>query len=357
MEAFPEADLFTLIYDEDKVNEIFPKSIINKQVFKLSSQKIYNLFKKQRFCLPFMWQSVESLDFSWYDIVLCSSSWFAHWAITKPETKFIVYYHSPSRYLWDYTNEYKNSLGINKGIRRILKWFLNRILLKNRIWDYIASIRVDIPLVASKHASKRIKKYYRRDDFKVIYPSVEIDKFLDFNEKLKKQNYYVTVAALTEWKRIDILIDCFNKMPDKKLKIIWIWNYEKYYKKISTSDNIEFLWSMYWDDLIKTLKQAKGFLFVSNDDFWIAPVEALSCNTPVFWLAKWWLLETNIPWVTWDFFYDIDWKDFIDKFKIFEKNIEQWVYKKQNLIKHVKQFSKDNFIKEIRKIVKETYNS
>jgi glycosyltransferase involved in cell wall biosynthesis len=93
-------------------------------------------------------------------------------------------------------------------------------LLKNRIWDYIASSRVDIPIAASKHVSKRIKKYYNRSDFKVVYPSVEIEKFLNFKGNLEKEDYYITVAALTEWKRLDILIKAFNEMPDKKLKIV-----------------------------------------------------------------------------------------------------------------------------------------
>jgi len=283
LDAFPEADLFTLIYDEKKVSSSFPKNIINNQVFKLPSQKRYNLLKKQRFCLWLMAKSVESLDFSEYDVVLCSSSWFAHWAITKPETKFIVYYHSPARYLWDYTNEYKDSLWINSWIKKILKYPLNKMLLKNRMWDYIASSRVDLPVSASKHVWKRIKKYYKRDDFKVIYPSVEIDKFLDFKPKTQKKDYYITVAALTEWKRLDILINAFNEIPDKKLKIIWVWDYENSYKDMVKSSNIEFLWAQYGEDLIRLLKEAKWFLFASCDDFGIAPVEALACNTPVFW--------------------------------------------------------------------------
>jgi hypothetical protein len=59
-------------------------------------------------------RAVESFDFSDYDVVICSSSGFAHGAITKPETKFIVYYHSPARYLWDWTNEYKKDIGFDK---------------------------------------------------------------------------------------------------------------------------------------------------------------------------------------------------------------------------------------------------
>jgi hypothetical protein len=57
-----------------------------------------------------MASSVESLDFSKYDVVIASTSGFAHGAITKPETQFLVYYHSPARYMWDWTNEYKKDI-------------------------------------------------------------------------------------------------------------------------------------------------------------------------------------------------------------------------------------------------------
>ena len=119
-----------------------------------------------------------------------------------------------------------------------------------------------------------------------------------------------------------------------------------------TSKNIDFVWYKTWDKLIKLLKQAKGFIFVSNDDFGIAPVEALACNTPVFALAKWGALETNIAWKTWEFFLDENWSDFLENFKIFEKNINSKLYKSENLIEHAKQFSKKSFIEEIKKIVK-----
>jgi hypothetical protein len=71
---YPNADIFTLIYDEKKCGNIFPKKKINKQVFQLKTQKIYKYTKKQRLCLAYMAQSIEQLDFSDYDVVLCSSS-------------------------------------------------------------------------------------------------------------------------------------------------------------------------------------------------------------------------------------------------------------------------------------------
>ena len=225
LKIFPKADLFTLIYDEKKVTNIFPKSKINSQVFKLKSQRFYNLTKHQRLCLLFMASSVESLDFSEYDIVICSSSGFAHWAITKPETKFIVYYHSPARYMWDWTNEYKNDIGWNKWI----KWYiLNKLFLKLRQWDYIASKRVDLSLANSKNCQNRIWKYYRNKS-EIIYPPVEVNRFqkrIPPNPPLLKwgiiwEKYYIIISALSEFKKIDIAINAFNELKNINLLIIW----------------------------------------------------------------------------------------------------------------------------------------
>ncbi|MFC1797776.1 hypothetical protein ACFLY2_00930 [Patescibacteria group bacterium] len=71
---YPDADIFTLIYDEEKCGKIFPENKINPQVFDLSTQTVYKYTKKQRLCLPFMAKAIEQLDFSEYDVVLCSSS-------------------------------------------------------------------------------------------------------------------------------------------------------------------------------------------------------------------------------------------------------------------------------------------
>ena len=150
--------------------------------------------------------------------------------------------------------------------------------------------------------------------------------------------------------RLDILINAFNSMSDKKLKIVWVWAYEKQYKSMCEWENIEFLWYKSWDELTEIVSKSKWFLFVSNDDFWIAPVEALACSTPVLALAKWWALETNVAWVTWEFFEDENGSDFIKNFRIFEENIDLGKYKKQDLIDQAKKFSKDRFIDEIKKI-------
>jgi hypothetical protein len=117
LHIFPEADLFTLIYDEKKVGTVFPKQYAKGKEIQSAywTQYVYDLTKKQRLCLPFMARAVESLDFSKYDVVIVSSSGFAHGIVTKPETQTIIYYHSPARYLWDWTHQYKKDIGWNTG--------------------------------------------------------------------------------------------------------------------------------------------------------------------------------------------------------------------------------------------------
>lgn len=352
---FPNADLFTLIYDESKVWSIFPKDKINQQVFKLKTQKIYNFFKKQRFCLPFMPISVESLDFSNYDFVICSSSWFAHWAITKPETKFIVYYHSPARYLWDWTNEYKKDIWFDKWI----KWyFLNKLFLKLRCWDYIASKRQDINLANSKNTKSRITKYYRKDS-EILYPPVEINRFkkkiphpnpLPEGEGIT-QKYYIIISALTEFKKIEIAINWFNEIGNENLLIIWWWDYKQSLEKLVKWDNIEFLWPKFWDELVYLVQNSSWLIFPWEEDFWIVPIEVMASWKPVF-AYKWgWLLETVLEWVTWEFFDNKDWKDFVEKFNIFNENNKEGLYNSENCVKQAEKFWEENFEKFIKSLV------
>ena len=356
LDIYPNADLFTLIYDEKKVGSVFPKEKI-KQVPKFT-QIIYELFKNQRFCLPFMSRSTESLDLSEYDVVISSNSAFVHWCLTKPETKFIVYYHTPARYMWDRTNEYKKEIWWNKWIKLFI---LNYLLKSLRIWDYIASQRHNITIANSTNVAKRLKKYYNLDA-KIIYPWVEIDRFkkeIIESYILPTKKYYIIISALTEFKKIDISIKAFNKMLDKNLIIVWTGNYENKLNELSQKDwnyskekqNIFFVWPKYWDELVFFLQNSRGLIFSWEEDFWIVPIESFWAGKPVF-AYKWWgLAETMLEWITGEFFENKNWIDFIEKFKIFDENIKQWKYNCEKIMDIAKKYSQEVFEKQIREIV------
>lgn len=361
VDIFPEADLYTLIYDENKVWKVFPKEKIK---FAKSTQRIYNITKNQRFCLPFMSKAVESLDFSSYDVVLCSSSWFAHGAITKPETKFIVYYHSPARYLWDWTNEYKKDIWWNSWIKW---WVLNKLFLNLRKWDYIASKRSDISLANSKNSSSRVKKYYKKES-EIIYPPIETNRFqkkLSKNKvrwkilewkflsiKWEKLDYYIIISALTEFKKIEIAIEWFNKIPENNLVIIWDWNYRSVLESKVKWNNMLFTWAMYWDDLVELVQDSLGLIFPWEEDFWIVPIEAMAAWKPVFAYRWWWLLETVLEDKTWNFFNDKSWYDFVSKFREFDKKVKHNFFNENFIKDHAFQFDESNFEKRIKEIVK-----
>ena len=366
--VYPDADIFTLIYDEKKVWKIFPKNKINTQVFGLFTQKTYNLTKRQRLCLPFMSKAVESLDFSDYDVVLCSSSAFAHWAITKPETKFIVYSHSPARYMWDWTNEYKKDIWWNKWI----KWFiLNRLFLKLRQWDFIASKRCDLTLANSKNTQNRITKYYRKDS-DILYPPVEVGRFsrkkpvasslvgnrpppnpLLSKEGVEKNlpgNYYIIISALTEFKKIEVAVEWFNKLSDKNLIIVWEWNFRQKLEKKAWK-NIVFTWAKYWSDLVSLVQNSNWLIFPGEEDFWIVPIEVMAAWKPVFSYRWGGLLETIIEWITWEFFDDKNWNDFVEKFKVFDTNNNNWRYTDKNCVRQAEKFSENKFEQKIKELV------
>ena len=354
MKLFPDATIFTLIYDEKKCGKVFPREKISPQVWKSKTQKRYNLFKKQRFCLALMAISVENFDFSEYDLVICSSSWFAHWAITKPETKFVVYCHSPARYMWDWTNEYKRDLGLNSWWKKyFLKPFIERTFYKNRQWDLMASSRADLIIANSKNTSNRIKKYYRRES-EILYPPVETQRFAKILEKnnFEKpfEKYYIIISALTEFKKIEIAISWFNEL-EENLLIIWAGDFREDLEKLTKKENIKFVWAKYDDELVFLVQNSSGLIFPWEEDFGIVPIEVMSAWKPVFAYKGWWLLETNIEWVTWSFFEDKNWKDFIEKFEIFHKNNLKNIYTRENCINQAKNFSQEIFEKNFLELI------
>ncbi len=359
LQIYPDADIFTLIYDEKVVGKTFPKHKIHPHVFKTRTQKVYTLTKNQRFCLPFMSSSIESFDFSSYDIVLVSSSGFAHGVITKPETKTIIYYHSPARYMWDWTNEYKRDIWAQTGIKG---YILNSLFLKFRQWDYIASTRHDITLANSKNTARRIQKYYKKDS-QVLYPPIETERFAKkminwINEKPSNRKtpkkYYIILSTLTEFKRLDIALSAFTKLPDVNLIIIGEWDQRKELELASSnSQNISLVWAKYGDELVSLVQKSLGLIFPGEEDFGIVPIEVMAAGKPVFALWRWWLTETVIPWETWEFFRSIEGEDFLREFQKFHKNNISWEYTSKACKKQAQKFDKTKFEREIIKLIED----
>jgi pentatricopeptide repeat protein len=120
--------------------------------------------------------------------------------------------------MWDWTNEYKKDLNISKFSAPIFFYFLNKIFLNLRQWDFMASKRADIILANSSNTANRIRKYHRNPS-EVLPPPIEITRFNTFSNQPKK-DYYIIISMLAHYKKIEVAVKAFNKMPDKKLLIV-----------------------------------------------------------------------------------------------------------------------------------------
>lgn len=279
--VFPSADLYTAFIDRDRLG-IHNKHLEDWKITTSWADRVpgfKRLFSPLRFLWPLIW---ESFDFSQYDLVISSSgTMMSKGIITKPKTVHISYLHHPPRNLYYYETaiEWQKFLPL-----RVYGHLVNHGL---RMWDYLSSQRVDHMIANAQETQKRIAKFYRMEST-VIYPPVDIPATVTYPEK---REYYVTSSRLAKAKHIDILIKASNKLGFA-LKIIGSGKDAEYLKSIA-SPNVQFLGGVTDDELRSTLAGAKGYLFASVDDeFGIAPVEAMGYGVPVIAYASGGLKET-----------------------------------------------------------------
>ena len=297
-DMFPQAPIYTLLYDEKRLGDWFPKERVRTsklQSFARLSSLVTGRMNHHLFLNGFP-KAVEQWDFSEFDLVISSSSAFVHGIKTGSKTKHICYVHSPARYLWDRTFDVQqeSSSGLFGWMKRK---YLERTFHKLRKWDATVADRPDVLIAASDEVKRRIKLYWRRES-EVIYPPVEVTDFV--LTEAKRGDSYVIVSTLVPYKRIELAIEACNKLG-RHLKIIGDGPHRKKLEKISGS-TIEFLGYRSHDELVNELQTAKAFIFPGEEDFGIAPVEAMACGTPVIAYGKGGALETVIDGETGIFF-------------------------------------------------------
>lgn len=287
VDLYPDSQLYSVVdfLSDDSREHFHGKKAKTTFIQKLPSSK-----KKYQKYLPFMPLAIEQLDVSSHDVILSSSHAVAKGILTGPDQLHISYVHSPIRYAWDLQHQYLREAGLDSGIKGLLaKWILHKI----RLWDYRTANGVDHFIANSKFISRRIKKVYGRDA-DVIYPPVDVERFTLCNEK---DDFYFTASRLVPYKRIDLIVEAFSQMPDKKLVVIGDGS-EMDKIKSKASNNIEILGYQPNHVMEEHMRKAKAFVFAAEEDFGITPVEAQACGTPVIAFGKGGALETIRPYGT-----------------------------------------------------------
>lgn len=354
-EIFPDSPIYTFFYDKEKVEKCFP-GLSSRIIPHPRAQRTYDILKH----IPimgsfstklFLWSFpsfIEDINVSEYDLVVASSTAWAHGLITGSKTSFVCYMHSPMRFVWDWYNEYKKELGVKKQ-NSLLNIFLTALLSPIRMWDQIALKKASLLFANSITVQKRIEKYYRRHDAQVLYPPVSIEHISSpKSTHVEHEDYFLIIGTLARYKRVDIAVELFNKIG-KKLIIIGDGP-ERAKLENRAAKNIEFLGYQSQEAKFTYLQHARGVILCSEEDFGIVPIEAHAAGKPVLALAKGGAREYIIPGITGEFFSDQTLESMERGLSRFFMNEDH--YNALIIRDSAEKYSKQNFVKNFKHILK-----
>ena len=368
-QMYPEAPIYTLLYDKEKMDTMFAEREIRTSYL----QKLPKFLRRNyRWLMPFFPVVPETFDFRDFDLVISSTGAWSKGIVTKLNTLHVSYVHSPMRFVWDYNDRYLKEIGKKK-----MSFFIRILFNHIRTWDFLAAQRPEFLIANSLYTQKRIEKYYRRNSV-VIYPPVGSNfestdyssisnfesnlnekkskiKTLEIQSKFKIQNskFFLVVSRLSAYKRVDVAVEAFNKLG-LPLVVIGEGEQKKHLRKIA-KENVKILGWQSEQVVEKYFQNARAFVFPTEDDFGIAPVEAMSFGLPVIAYRKGGVLETVEEGVCGEFFDAQTPEVLADGVRRFMKNEEK--YDREVIKKTAQQFSKERFRREIREYMDKISNS
>ena len=334
---YPEADIFTLVYDRKKMASHFPPEKVHTSFI----QRIPKATKLYTKLLQFMPKAFESFDFSGYDLVLSSSSSCAKGIITPPMVPYVAYIHSPMRYAWDLYYDYMRTSGA------LTRFFMKLWIPALRQWDFISSQRIDTIVSNSSYIARRIKKFWNREST-VINPPVDIER-LSCNGK-EPEDFYVAFSRFVPYKRLDLAIQACGELG-KKLVVIGGGSQEAELKALASRyKDITFTGRIGDSEVTDYLQRCRALIFCAEEDFGIIPVEAQACGRPVIAFGKGGALETVVDGKTGVFFEE----QTVESLKAAISRFESMEFSAEKIVAHAQKFSNERFRNELKATIEKT---
>jgi glycosyltransferase involved in cell wall biosynthesis len=281
-EMWPDADIYTAIYDEDGTEGRFA----GRQVYSSFLQRLRPSAKTFRVLLPFYPAAIESFDLHGYDLVVSSSSAWAHAVLCDERSVHVSYCHNPFRYAW---NDRDRTLSWRRD--PVSRAFLRGLFRRWRQWDWIAAQRTDRYVANSRTTQARISAYFGRDSA-IVYPPVDVERF----SPGPVGSHYAIVSELMHHKEIDVAIAAFNEL---RLPLIVIGDGPDFRRlRKLAGPTVQFAGRLPDATVADVLSGARALIMTAVEEFGIVSVEAQAAGRPVIARRGGGALETIVEGVT-----------------------------------------------------------
>jgi glycosyltransferase involved in cell wall biosynthesis len=281
-EMWPDADIYTTVYDEGATGGRFSHRTVHGSFL----QRLHPTARTFRALLPLYPAAIESFDLSAYDLIISSSSAWAHAVLCDERSIHVSYCHNPFRYAW---NDRQRTLGRRRD--PITRAFLRQAFSRWRQWDWIAAQRTDRYVANSRTTQARIHAYFGRESA-IVYPPVETSRFSPGH----LGDHYAVVSELMSHKEIDVAIAAFN---DLRLPLIVIGDGPDFrrLRKLAGS-TIRFAGRLSDGEVAQVLQGARALIMTAVEEFGIVSVEAQAAGRPVIARRGGGALETVVEGAT-----------------------------------------------------------
>jgi glycosyltransferase involved in cell wall biosynthesis len=256
-------------------------------------QRLVGPTRRFRTFLPLFPIWFAALDLRDQQLVLSSSSAFAKAVRTGAGGLHISYVYTPMRYAWDlegYLDQSSYSMGTRLGARTI------RPMLQR--WDRWTAGRPDVVVAISETVRARIKRVWGRTS-ELIYPPVDVDQ-IPFAPR--DDGYLLVAARMLGYRRLDLAVQASNRL-DRELIVVGDGP-ERARLEAMAGPKVRFLGRVDRDRLLDLFSGCHAYLVPGEEDFGIAPVEAMAAGRPVVAYRGGGVQETVVDGLTGTFFDD-----------------------------------------------------
>lgn len=279
---WPHADIYTAVYDEEGTEGRFSGRSLHTSFL----QRLHPTARTFRTLLPLYPAAIESFDLSDYDLVISSSSAWAHGIMCDGRTLHVSYCHNPFRYAW---NDREQTLA--RCHNPLTRRFLGVTFDRWRHWDRRAAQHTDRYLANSHTTKARIRSFFDREAH-VVYPPVETGRF----GPGRVGSHYALVSELMPHKQIEVAIEAFNRLR-RPLIVIGDGPLARKLRR-QAGPTVSLAGRVSDATVAEILQGARALIVTSIEEFGIAAVESQAAGRPVLARHGGGALETVIDGVT-----------------------------------------------------------